>query len=206
MIGIVNLFPPFEMTCHSVPEIPLQIRSELRGVFHRAVHFLLTSMTAPFACVPTVHTDSLDLEQVPLQVRDRLTQLMKLLGSLKASSMREQVHIAYEELRGPDGMRITFDAIASFLGLTRQAVFNHLHRPIHTKPIGRPKCLPPEADKMISAMITEHFARRAPVTCSFLLDSLLYFLGLGLLPDTLYHICRTLPVVKTIAAVPMEVE
>jgi hypothetical protein len=59
---------------------------------------------------------------------------------------------------------------------------------------------------MISAMITEDFARRAPVTYSFLLDSPLYFFGTGLLQDTLRHISRTLPGVKTIAAVLMEAE
>jgi hypothetical protein len=40
-------------------------------------------------------------------------------------------------------MRVTFDTIASLLSLTRQAVFDHLHRLIHVKPIGRPKRLPP---------------------------------------------------------------
>jgi hypothetical protein len=96
-------------------------------------------MTNPFARVPPVHTDSLDLEQVPLQVRDRFTQLMRRVDFLEPSSMREQVHIACEELRDPGGTRITFDVIASFLGLTRQAAFDHLHRPIHVKPIGLPQ-------------------------------------------------------------------
>jgi hypothetical protein len=83
---------------------------------------------------------------------------MRRIAFLEASSMREQFHIACEELRGPDDMRITFDPTVSFLGLTHQAVFNHPHRPIHVTPVGRPKCFPPEAYEMISAMITEHFA------------------------------------------------
>jgi hypothetical protein len=99
----------------------------------------------PFRLCATSPHDSLDLEQVLFQVHDWITQLMRRIDFLEASPMREQVHIAREELRGPDGMTITFDAITSFLGLTRQSVFNHLHRPIHIKPVGCPKCLPPEA-------------------------------------------------------------
>jgi hypothetical protein len=34
----------------------------------------------------------------------------------------------------------------------------------------------------------------------------LYFFGIGLLPDTLRHICRISPGVKTIAGVPVEAE
>jgi hypothetical protein len=98
---------------------------------------LLISTTDPFACLPPVYTDSLNLEQVPLQVRDQFTQLMRRIDLLEGSSMCEQVHIVCEELHRPDGMRITFDAIASFLGMTRQAIFNHLHHAIHVKPIDR---------------------------------------------------------------------
>jgi precorrin-2 methylase len=126
---------------------------------------------------------------------------MRRIDFLEASSMREQAHIACEELRNPDGMRITFDAVASFLSLTRQAVFNHLHCPFTLNPSAAPS-----AHEMISAMIIEHFARRAPVAYSFILDSLLYFFGICLLLDTLRYICRTLPGVKTIAGVPMEAE
>jgi hypothetical protein len=55
-------------------------------------------------------------------------------------------------------------------------------------------------------MITEHFAHRAPVTHSFLLDSRLYFFGISLLSGTFRHICRILSGVKTISGVPVEAE
>jgi hypothetical protein len=90
-------------------------------------------MMNPFTRVPPVFPDAFEVEQVPVHFRD----------AFRGASMSEQVHITCEELRGPDNMRVPLEVIAGFLGLSRQSLFNHLHRPIETKAIGRLKCLPP---------------------------------------------------------------
>jgi hypothetical protein len=42
------------------------------------------------------------------------------------------------------------------------------------------------------------------MTYNFMLDAVQYFFGIPFLADTLQHICRTLPGVKRVPAVPME--
>jgi hypothetical protein len=95
-------------------------------------------MTNPFTRVPAVLLDAIEIEQVPAHFRDALRRLLARIDFLEAPSMREQVHIACEELHAPDDIRVPLKAIAGLLGLSRHALFNHLHRPIETKAIGRP--------------------------------------------------------------------
>jgi hypothetical protein len=91
--------------------------------------------------------------------------------------MREQLHVTCEELCGPDNTTIQLEAITGFLRFSRQALFNHFHRPIETKAIGRPKCLPAEPSEIIWKIITNHFERWAPVKYNFHLILLAISLG-----------------------------
>jgi hypothetical protein len=124
-------------------------------------------MTNHFTRVPPVFLDVFEIEQVPAHFRDARNRLLANIDFLKTPSMREQVHIACEELHGPDDIRVPLKAIAGLLGLSRDTLFNHLHRLIETKAIGRPKCLRPEARGMIWSIIANHFERRVPVTYNF---------------------------------------
>jgi hypothetical protein len=134
-------------------------------------------MTNHFTRVPPVFLDVFEIEQVPAHFRDACNRLLARIDFLEAPSMREQVHIACEELHGPDDIRVPLKAIAGLLGLSRDTLFNHLHRLIETKAIGRPKCLRPEAHEMIWRIIANPFERLAPVTSNFCL--ILFSVSLG---------------------------
>jgi hypothetical protein len=163
-------------------------------------------MANPFTRVLPVFPDAFEIEQVTVHFRNAFSRLLACIDFLEGPSMREQVHITCEELREPDNIRAPLEVVAGCLRLSRQALFNHLHRPIENNAIGRPKCLPPEAYKMISMIIANHSERRVLVTDNFLLDSILYFFGIGLRPDIHHHLCWSLTGVKTISGVRMEAQ
>jgi hypothetical protein len=124
-----------------------------------------------------VFLHAFEIEQVPVHFGDAFSRPLACIDVLEAPSMREQLHITCEELCGPDNTGLPLEAIAGFLRLSRQALFNHFHRPIETKAIGRPKCLPPEASKIIWKIIANHFERWAPVKCNLYL--ILFSISLG---------------------------
>jgi hypothetical protein len=165
---------------------------------------LNSCMTNPFTRVPSVFPDAFEIEQVQAHITNAFSRLLARIDFLEALSMREQVHIACEERRGLDNLRVPLEVIAGFLGLSCHALFNQLHPPIETNARGRPKCLAPEAYEMISMTIANHFERWPRVSYNFLLDPILYFFGIGMRSDTLRHLSRCLPGGKTIPGVPME--
>jgi hypothetical protein len=61
-------------------------------------------MADPFARLPPVSPDTLQLEEIPRKFRDEFTSLMQRIDFLEAESIRgsirDQVHAACEELRG----------------------------------------------------------------------------------------------------------
>jgi hypothetical protein len=65
-----------------------------------------------FIRVPPVFLDAFEIEQVSAHFRGVLSRLLARIDFLEAPSMREQVHIACEELHGPDDIRVPLKAIA----------------------------------------------------------------------------------------------
>jgi hypothetical protein len=106
-------------------------------------------MTNPFTRVPPVFFDAFKIEEVPAHFGDDISRILAHIDFLEAPPMHEQVHIACEELCGPDSTRLLLEAISGFLRFFCQALFNHFHRLIETKAIRCPKCLPPEASEII---------------------------------------------------------
>jgi hypothetical protein len=102
-------------------------------------------------------------------------------------------------------MTIPFEIKESFLGISAQAVLNHLHRPILARAIDRTTYLP-EALELISKMIADRFTHCVPVTYECLIDALVDRFGSGLGLGTLHHICRTFPGLMAILGLSMDTQ
>jgi hypothetical protein len=124
-----------------------------------------------------VFLDAFEIEQVPAHLGDAFSRPLACFGFLEAPSRCEQLHVTCEELCGTDNTRLPLEAIAGFLRFSREALFNHFHRPIETKAIGRPKSLPSEASEIIWKIIANHFERWDPVKYNFYL--ILFSVSLG---------------------------
>jgi hypothetical protein len=120
-----------------------------------------------YSCSP-VFVDAFEIEQVPVHLEDPFSRPLARIDFLEAPSMHEQLHVTCEELCGPDNTRLPLEVISGFPRFSHQALFNHFHRPIETKAIGRPKCLPPEASEIIWKIIANHFERWAPAKYNFI--------------------------------------
>jgi hypothetical protein len=92
---------PFELRPFLIP-----LSVSFNHCIVQAVDFRLIPMADPFTRIPPVSPNALHLEEIPSEFRDEFTCLMQRIDFLEAESIREQVHAAREELRGPDHRRV----------------------------------------------------------------------------------------------------
>jgi hypothetical protein len=164
--------------------------------------------TSPWALAPAVPLEALPLEDTHEELRPRFNALMLETSFLDAATMRDQVGFACQFLRHPGReKRVSFGKIAAFFRISKGSVINHMDRfNSIPQPPQRPRALPDEALRYISQRIQWNFAEKAPVSYRLLLDEIQLLFGLSLRPDTLRHICRTLPGVKSVSGIPMETQ
>jgi hypothetical protein len=100
--------------------------------------------------------------------------------------MREQVHIACEELHGPEGMRITFDAMIPPSHPPSRIQPSALP---HSRWTNRPPQMP-STRTLRNDLRNDHETHRTPCSgdIQVSIGFIFYFFGIGLLPDTLRHI------------------
>jgi hypothetical protein len=120
--------------------------------------------------------------------------------------MRDQMGFACVFLRETPGQKsVSFGKIAAFFSVDRHTVHHQYQRYNSVpKPPGRPRFLPDEAFQYIENTVAQCFQHQEPVSYQMLLEGLQRRFGINLLSDTLRHICRTMPGVKSVRGVPMD--
>jgi hypothetical protein len=144
-----------------------------------------------------------------LQFKARLTELLALAEFQHAATFREQVGIACDHLRSfKDGKRFSWQEIGKFMGNAAPSTIRTQWQKAQRNPraVGRPRVISEAAYQMIQKMIEDGYSERKPVTYFEILDALQYRCKTSISSDTLRHIVRTLPGVKTVIGVPMEAE
>jgi hypothetical protein len=158
--------------------------------------------------MPAKSLDELPLESAPEHIRPRFDTLLLQPEFHEAMTMRAQVGFACSFLRETASTpRVSFGNIASFFGINKGSVTNHYHHyQSLPRPPRRPRILPDEAFQYITETVQRSFAAKTPVSYRLLLDGIEANFGISLSPDTMRHICRTMPGVKSVAGIPMERE
>jgi hypothetical protein len=116
-------------------------------------------MTNPFTRVAPVFFDIFKIEQVPAHFGDDISWALAHIDFWKRRRcVNKSISLAKNCVgQITQGSHLKQSQASS--GFFCQARFNHFHRPIETKAIGRPKCLPPEASEIIRKIIANHFER-----------------------------------------------
>lgn len=162
-------------------------------------------MKAHHAQKPAIPLDNLSLEQLPTEKKEKFLLVLLDLEFLNAKTFRQQVSIACSILRDDDGSKMSFEDIGSFFGVSAACVHKQLKKSKRNiQNVGRPSVLPPEAIDFIQNLIDERFQNKRPITYDMLIDEIQYNFHIEVKLDTMRHICRALPNVKTVRGIPME--
>jgi hypothetical protein len=143
------------------------------------------------------------------ELEGRLQELLALSEFQEATSFREQVRVACDHLRVfKDGNRFTWQEIGRFMGHADASTIRTQWQKAQQNPraVGRPSVITEAARQLIQKMIEDGYSQRKPVTYFEILDALQYRCRTVISSDTLRHIVRALPGVKTVIGVPMEAE
>jgi hypothetical protein len=125
---------------------------------------------------------------------------------VSATTRRDQIGYTCQFLRDDPGeARVLLSTIAEFFGVSKGSIewqLNRYRATVMTN--GRPKALPDEAYPYILEIVQARFVERKPVTYRLLQDALEWRFKISMRADTLRHICRGLPGVKSVVGFPME--
>jgi hypothetical protein len=158
--------------------------------------------------LPPIPLDHLNRDGFGISDQPRIAALFADLDFTEAESRREQIAVACKHLREFEGAsRFTFDAIGrlfSLKGPSIEAQWKKSQQAVRGP--GRPPLLPPEVQAWMTDLITTRFRERNPITYAELLDTLQYTREITLSGDSLRHIVRGMPTVKSVIGVPTESE
>jgi hypothetical protein len=153
--------------------------------------------------------DSFVLEQFTEAQQRRLRGVLTDLDFIQAQTRREQIAIACKHLRTFEGFdRFTFDAIGRFFGGLKGATIEQQFR-LSQQPFrepGRPPILTAEVRQWVTQLINDRFHAHQPITYAEILDLLQYHHSTVLSSESLRHIIRNMPSVKSAIGIPTEAE
>jgi hypothetical protein len=152
--------------------------------------------------------DHLNRDCFEVSDQPRIDALFADLDFTEAASRREQIAVACKHLCEFEGAsRLTFDAIGRLFHLKGPSIEAQWKRSQKAvRELGRPPLFPPEVQEWTSHLITARFREHNPITYAELLDTLQYTREITLSGDSLRHIVRGMPTVKSVIGIPTESE
>ena len=151
--------------------------------------------------------DLLKIENINDDQKESFQKLFLLESFTKAKTFHDQVKIACKVLRDESEPKISYANLGIFFNRAPGTIQKHHMRSKKTTlSPGRPPILPMECLNTIKQIIYENFNQRKPVTYDYLIDEIQKQYKIVVKPDTLRHICRGIPDIKSVRGEPMEKE
>jgi hypothetical protein len=164
--------------------------------------------SSPERAFPPTPLDQLNRDAFAGPDQHRIDALYADLDFVEAANRRDQIAVACKHLREFEGAsRFTFDAIGQLFRLRGAQIEAQWKRSKQqVREVGRPPLLPLEAQAWMRDLIVQRFEEHNPITYAELLDTLQYAHNVILSGDSLRHIVRGMPTVKSVIGVPTESE
>ena len=152
--------------------------------------------------------NELRIETLPLHKRWRFHHILIDPNFIEAETFRDQIKCCLPIIRNLDdepGDRISYEEMGNVFGIPRQSMEKHCKKAakIPNSP-GRPPILPSHVIDDLLVIIFENFKQGHPVHYHFLIDILQFRYQISIFPDTLRHVLRAHPDLKTVTGIPME--
>jgi hypothetical protein len=164
--------------------------------------------TSLWALISPKPLEQFPVEFVPEYLRLDSDNLILQPEFHDVTTMQDQVGLACCFLRDPGReKRVSFGNIATFFQIGKGSVVNYRDR--HQSQVRLPhrtRLLPAEAFYYIRETVSSYFEVKTPISYRMLVDRIQQHFGISLRPDTLRHICRTVPGVKSVTGINMERE